>query len=434
MIVLCMWLLSCGAPERTLPAPPAPGWAPLWTRCPMPQRPQYAWGGDDAALPAAGEQPACMKVIITLPDRIDIMGPEGTVTALVHTNVPPGEYTIHVKDGKFVVAPWPSRRVVIQVQPSEQAYPLYASYLQQMGTPVPLLVVDRGIPVPPAVHGVLSTEAQERISLHLAGSRPLDAADIDALLIAANMSPDERRAWKQWLSATGAQLAQMPVTAAGIRDALHELVNHPMFTTGTLVSISLYTALWLAPEPIFSKASAVLTTIGLISTVGIGVSEIIQVARAWHAMQEAARDATTLAELEQAAAHLGAVAGDAFARMMVALATLTAGKALTTARGAASSVRVLVRVEKRQIGLIGGSRPAGARPRAQAGAGGSAGKPTSGRGKPSTLKPGRDRPHSAGGRPKASPLGNQAKPAPGVRSLRGAKDPPKNKLTISGFV
>src|SRR5690606_31760903 len=68
---------------------------------------------------------------------------------------------------------------------------------------------------------------------------------------------------------------------SGARESFEALVNDAVFLGATTAGITAYFALWLAPEPIISKAGAVLTTIGVVALVGCTATEIITLARAW---------------------------------------------------------------------------------------------------------------------------------------------------------
>ncbi|MEJ2747385.1 MAG: DUF4157 domain-containing protein [Anaerolineae bacterium] len=116
----------------------------------------------------------------------------------------------------------------------------------------------------------------------------------------------------------------------GAREAAQQLFNDPIFIGGTIAGITAYLLLWMAPEPVFTKAAAVLTTIGLMSLVAFSASEIMNLAGAWIRLNDESAKATTLPELEKAAEHFGKSIGGSGLRILVALATVIAGKALPT--------------------------------------------------------------------------------------------------------
>jgi len=52
----------------------------------------------------------------------------------------------------------------------------------------------------------------------------------------------------------------------GGREVFRALIEDPAFHAAAVFAISAYLALWLAPEPLFSKAAAIFTTVGLVAT------------------------------------------------------------------------------------------------------------------------------------------------------------------------
>ena len=115
---------------------------------------------------------------------------------------------------------------------------------------------------------------------------------------------------------------------AGMRDAAVAMFNDPIFIGTTIASITAYLALWVVPEPVFTKATAIVTTIGLMSLGAFSVSEIVNLAGAWMQLDEDAGKATTLAELDDAAKKFGHSIGGSGMRILLVLATLLASKAL----------------------------------------------------------------------------------------------------------
>jgi Domain of unknown function (DUF4157) len=116
----------------------------------------------------------------------------------------------------------------------------------------------------------------------------------------------------------------------GAREAAEQLFNDPIFIGTTVAGVTIYLALWLAPEPIFTKAAAVLTTIGILSLVAFSVSEIKNLAEAWMQLSADSAEARTIQELEAAAEQFGKSIGASGLRILVALATVLVGKALPT--------------------------------------------------------------------------------------------------------
>ncbi|MGC2635540.1 MAG: DUF4157 domain-containing protein, partial [Acidobacteriaceae bacterium] len=114
----------------------------------------------------------------------------------------------------------------------------------------------------------------------------------------------------------------------GAREAAHALFNDPIFIGGTLLSIALYIAAWLAPEPLFSKAFAAGVTIALLSV--FSISEIRNVAVAWMRLEDESEAARSFNELESAGENFGKSIGGVGLRVLVMLATIFASKALPT--------------------------------------------------------------------------------------------------------
>jgi hypothetical protein len=116
----------------------------------------------------------------------------------------------------------------------------------------------------------------------------------------------------------------------GFRETARVMFNDPLFIGSTLAGIALYLILWIAPEPFFSKAAAVMTTIALASMVAFTASELITLASAWIDLRDDTRSATTIKQLETAAERFGKRIGGIQLRILVALATIVGGKALPT--------------------------------------------------------------------------------------------------------
>lgn len=114
----------------------------------------------------------------------------------------------------------------------------------------------------------------------------------------------------------------------GASEAAEQLFNDPIFLGGTIAGITAYLALWLVPEPVFTKAAAVLTTIGLLSLVAFSASEIINLASTWMTLSDDSAKSTKLEDLEKAAEKFGKSIGGSGLRILVALATIFAGKVL----------------------------------------------------------------------------------------------------------
>ncbi|MGN6033609.1 MAG: hypothetical protein ACTHQE_18290, partial [Thermomicrobiales bacterium] len=116
----------------------------------------------------------------------------------------------------------------------------------------------------------------------------------------------------------------------GIREAASAMFNDPLFIGTTIVGIMAYLALWIMPEPIFSKAVAVMETIALVSMVAFATSELINLAEAWMDLSDESKRARKLPELEAAAEKFGKRMGGTELRILLALAMIVGGKALPT--------------------------------------------------------------------------------------------------------
>jgi hypothetical protein len=114
----------------------------------------------------------------------------------------------------------------------------------------------------------------------------------------------------------------------GAAAQLKVLVNDPVFWASLMAGLTAYLLLWVAPEPIFTKAAAILTTVTILSVTGLAASQIIAVARAYMRLRDACEAATTLDEIRGAAREFGHAIGAAGANVLVTLALLLGGKAL----------------------------------------------------------------------------------------------------------
>jgi len=106
----------------------------------------------------------------------------------------------------------------------------------------------------------------------------------------------------------------------GIREAAQELFSAPVFLTSVSLSVLVYFAAWLAPEPFFSKAFAAALTVRL--SLMVGLVELGQLARACLGLYQEAEAATTPQELEAAAERFGKLLGGTTLRVLVVVASL----------------------------------------------------------------------------------------------------------------
>ena len=149
--------------------------------------------------------------------------------------------------------------------------------------------------------------------------------------------PWESRLREEFLSHFGPPLVPLPgsLTASrlflalqlstrymheGIREAALALFTSPAFVTSVCLSIVVYFAAWLAPEPLFSKAFAATLTLRL--SLAVGLIELGHVALAGLRLYQEAEAASTPQELEAASARFGKAMGGTYLRVLVTVATL----------------------------------------------------------------------------------------------------------------
>ncbi|WP_143195746.1 hypothetical protein [Archangium sp. Cb G35] len=106
----------------------------------------------------------------------------------------------------------------------------------------------------------------------------------------------------------------------GIREAAQELFSAPAFLASVSLSVLVYFAAWLAPEPFFSKAFAATLTVRL--SLLVGLVELSRVAMACLSLHREAEASTTPQELEAAAERFGKSIGGTGLRVLVVVASL----------------------------------------------------------------------------------------------------------------
>ncbi|HYO55172.1 AHH domain-containing protein [Archangium sp.] len=112
----------------------------------------------------------------------------------------------------------------------------------------------------------------------------------------------------------------------GIREAARELFASPVFLSSVTLSVLMYFAAWLAPEPVFSKAFVTALTLRL--ALAVGVLELTQLARACVQLYREAEAARTVQELEAAAERFGKPMGGTALRVLVLVASMGVAKGL----------------------------------------------------------------------------------------------------------
>jgi hypothetical protein len=113
---------------------------------------------------------------------------------------------------------------------------------------------------------------------------------------------------------------------AGIREAAQELFRSPLFVASVCLSVGLYFAAWLAPEPLFSKAFA--ATVTAVLAIAVGVVEVANLALACLRLYREAEAARSEEELEAASERFGKAVGGTALRVLVLVASFGVGKSL----------------------------------------------------------------------------------------------------------
>ncbi|MFE8600887.1 hypothetical protein [Archangium violaceum] len=115
-----------------------------------------------------------------------------------------------------------------------------------------------------------------------------------------------------------------PYMAEGVREAARELFNSPAFILGVGLSIGVYFAAWLAPEPFFSKAFAATLTVRLALLAGL--VELGQVAHACLRLYQEVEAARTPQDVEAASARFGKSMGGTGLRVLVVVVSMGLGR------------------------------------------------------------------------------------------------------------
>nr|WP_224244386.1 AHH domain-containing protein [Hyalangium gracile] len=113
---------------------------------------------------------------------------------------------------------------------------------------------------------------------------------------------------------------------AGFRNAARELFRSPVFLASVTLSVLVYFAAWLAPEPLFSKSFAAMLTARL--ALAVGLLELRHVALTVLQLYREAQAARTLAELEAVAERFGRAMGGTALRVLVMVASFGVAKSL----------------------------------------------------------------------------------------------------------
>lgn len=133
---------------------------------------------------------------------------------------------------------------------------------------------------------------------------------------------------------------------AGAGDQLLALLTDKMFIGSLVAAVGVYLALWLFPEPVFTKLAAAATTIAVLSTGVFTVSTIMNLAEAWSDVMTASEAATADAQIEQAAEQFGKRMGAVTVDLLVFLASLLIGGKLPTPKGLPPAAKALTDAER----------------------------------------------------------------------------------------
>jgi hypothetical protein len=106
----------------------------------------------------------------------------------------------------------------------------------------------------------------------------------------------------------------------GFRAAAEELFSSPVFLASLSLSVLVYFAAWLAPEPLFTKAFAAALTVRL--SLLVGLVELGRVAMACLRLYREAEAASTPQQLDVAAERFGKSIGGTALRVLVLVASL----------------------------------------------------------------------------------------------------------------
>ncbi|HYO57046.1 AHH domain-containing protein [Archangium sp.] len=112
----------------------------------------------------------------------------------------------------------------------------------------------------------------------------------------------------------------------GVREAARELFSSPVFFSSVALSVLVYFAAWVAPEPFFTKAFVTALTLRL--ALAVGVLELNHFARACARLYEEALAARTVEELEAVAERFGKAVGGTGLRVLVMVASMGVAKRL----------------------------------------------------------------------------------------------------------
>jgi hypothetical protein len=123
-------------------------------------------------------------------------------------------------------------------------------------------------------------------------------------------------------------------------------VSDPVFLGSLAFAIGAYLALWLVPEPIFSKLAAAVVTIAILSSGAFTISVLASLAKAWADLRTEAGGATSDQQIEQAAQRFGQRMGAVEADCLVFLASLLVGGRVPGPKGLPAAGKALSDAER----------------------------------------------------------------------------------------
>jgi len=112
----------------------------------------------------------------------------------------------------------------------------------------------------------------------------------------------------------------------GVRDAAREMFSSPVFLSSVALSVMVYFAAWVMPEPLFSKAFVTALTLRL--SLAVGALELSRFARTCVRLYQEVQAARSIEELEAAAEHFGRAMGATGLRVLMVVASMGMSKAL----------------------------------------------------------------------------------------------------------
>jgi HNH/ENDO VII superfamily nuclease len=112
----------------------------------------------------------------------------------------------------------------------------------------------------------------------------------------------------------------------GVREAARELFSSRVFLSSVALSVLVYFAAWVAPEPLFTKAFVTALTLRL--ALAVGAWELSQFARACVRLYQEAEAARTVEELEAVAERFSKAVGGTGLRVLTVVASMGMAKGL----------------------------------------------------------------------------------------------------------